>query len=572
MLRKLICFFFLPVGWFLVIALPVWGQTDAGVIEKGLRQSRPDFQPPPEEVVPEIEVEDSRELIDAGAGPTFFVRKIQVTGNSLVSSDELAPLLDVGDGDDMTLGILTLFANEVAAAYAAKGYFLARAFIPAQRFRDGVVTLQVLEGKLGNIDVKGNKSNPADQFVDRMVSLRDGEVLNESSLESVLLDLNSLLGIQVRSVLQAGELPGTTDLVLQVTETRPYKVSLDIDNFGSRFTGKLRYGATATVGNLFKLGDQFSTRIVESNQGQDYFQPSFLLPITDRGTTLKFSFTHSEHALGKNLASLRSGGSSQIWAVEAKHPLQRSRNSQLSVKAGMESRSYINEQSGQNTSEDVLFDIYFGVGGNFSDPYQGRNFFDFQSKTGFNETDKGDSLNSRTNGQGNVTVFSSSVVRYQNAALLHKEVPGYFIMKAAGQYATNRVLSPDQTSIGGYGSVRGFPLSESSGDHGYTFSFEYNFPWPKILPIVPGWPSMAKELSFLAFFDHGKVFIETPEAGEDHQAISGAGLGLKINILAKDENSFATSFSMVWGRPVMSGVDPSDKSFGTLYLSGLIAY
>ena len=111
--------------------LPVWGQTDAGIIEKSLRKSRPEFQPPPEVVVPDIQIEDSRELIDAGAGPTFFVREIKLTGNTLISSEELAPLLALGEGEDMTLGILTLYANEVAAVYAVRGYFLARAFIPA---------------------------------------------------------------------------------------------------------------------------------------------------------------------------------------------------------------------------------------------------------------------------------------------------------------------------------------------------------------------------------------------------------------------------------------------------------
>lgn len=566
------CFFCLTGAWLLVLALPVWGQTDAGIIEKSLRKSRPDYSPPPEEVVPDIEIEDSRELIDAGAGPTFFVREIKVTGNTLVSSEELAPLLDIGEGEDMTLGILTLYANEVTAAYAAKGYFLARAFIPAQEIQNGVILLQIIEGKLGNIEVKGNERNPSEQFVHRMESLRDEEVLSESALERVLLELNSLTGVQVRSVLRPGELPGTTDLILQVTETRPYSVSLDVDNFGSRFTGSVRVGTTATIGNLFKLGDQLSVRIVQSSLGQDYFQPSFLFPVTDRGTTVKASFTHSEHALGKNLKSLRSGGSSQIFSVEAKHPLKRSRTSQLFVKGGFEARNYTNEQLGQNTSDDRLINIYLGVGGNFSDPYKGRNFFDFQGKTGFTEGDNDEGLNSRTDGRGDVTVFSSSLTRYQNANLLHKMLPGFFIMKASGQFALDRVLSPDQTSIGGFGSVRGFPLSEFSGDHGYTFSMEYNYPIPLKVPVYTGWKKKDVNATLLGFIDHGKVFVEDSEPGEEHQAITGAGFGIKINMPAKDETSLTTSFSMIWGVPVMSGVEPADRSFGTIYLNGLIAY
>jgi hemolysin activation/secretion protein len=502
------------------------------------------------------------------------VRRLKIIGNTLISTEELAPLLDVGKGEKMTLGILTLYANEVTAAYASQGYFLARAFIPAQKFRDGVVTLQIMEGKLGEIKIAGNKTIASEQFTKRMISLRDEEVLNESALERVLLELNSLMGVQVKSVLRPGELPGTTDLILQVKEKRPYTVSVDADNFGSRFTGTIRVGATATVGNLFKLGDQFSFRVVQSEDGQDFFNPSFLFPITNRGDTLKVSFTHSEHNLGKNLASLSSGGSSQIFSLEGSHPLHHSRKGRLFVKGGMEARNYTNKQRELKTSDDRLFDVYLGVGGNYSDPYQGRNFFNAQAKTGFTETDTGGYLNSRTKGQGDVTVFTSSLTRYQNAGILNKNIPGFFIMKAGGQFASARVLSPDQTSIGGFGTVRGYPLSESAGDHGYTFSLEYNMPWPWKFPVAnKGWPSFDKMVTMLAFIDHGKVFIEDNEPGERHRSLTGAGMGFKINIPKKDEASLSTSFSMIWGVPVMDSTQrPSDGSYGTLYLSGLVSF
>ena len=324
--------------------------TDPGILERQLRESRPEFAPPPLEVVPDIKVEDSRELVDAGAGPKFFVREIQITGNTLISIEELAEFVEVGEGEDMTLGILTLYANEVTAAYAAQGYFLARAFIPAQEIKNGVVMMQVVEGKLGGIKIAGNKTLASEQFTERMISLRDEEVLNESALERVLLELNSLMGVQVKSVLRPGELPGTTDLVLQVNETRPYTVSLDADNFGSKFTGRFRVGATATVGNLFKLGDQFSFRVVQSDLGQDFFNPSFLFPITNRGTTLKFSFVHSEYDLGEELAVNNIGGSSQIFSAEARHPIYRSRKGHLFVKGGIEARNYTNKRAEVKTS------------------------------------------------------------------------------------------------------------------------------------------------------------------------------------------------------------------------------
>ena len=60
----------------------------------------------------------------------------------------------------MTLGILTLYANEVSAVYAVRGYFLARAFILAQKFRDGVGNFTLDSGvtvktTTGDIDIAG---------------------------------------------------------------------------------------------------------------------------------------------------------------------------------------------------------------------------------------------------------------------------------------------------------------------------------------------------------------------------------------------------------------------------------
>jgi hypothetical protein len=79
--------------------------TDPGILEKGLRESRQEFQPPPIEVVPDIKVQVSRKLEDPGDGPKFYVREIRITGNKLISTEELALILDIGEGNEMTLGI-----------------------------------------------------------------------------------------------------------------------------------------------------------------------------------------------------------------------------------------------------------------------------------------------------------------------------------------------------------------------------------------------------------------------------------------------------------------------------------
>ena len=87
--------------------------------QKALEQSRPEFRPLEEELPP-LSIDDSRTVVDPGAGPRFIVKKFEVKGNTLLDDATLAPILETGDGMEVTLGILHLIAQEITALYAMK--------------------------------------------------------------------------------------------------------------------------------------------------------------------------------------------------------------------------------------------------------------------------------------------------------------------------------------------------------------------------------------------------------------------------------------------------------------------
>ncbi len=553
-----------------IAQVPSSGQS--GVVEKSLRKSQPKVLIPAEGEIPNITIKDSRKLIDAGAGPSFFVRRIEIAGNSLFDDETLAPLVEINGGLEMTLGVLALYAQEVTSFYNSEGYILTRAFIPEQEIKDGVVQLKVVEGKVGAINVRGTKRLKSDDFVKRLESLREEEVLKEQTLERILLELNDLLGVQVRSVLKPGELPGTSDLVLEVTESRPYQISFDGDNFGSRFTGKNRFGLSATVGSLFKLGDQFSVRIVESDAKQHFIQPTYSIPVGNHGTSIRGSFTYSEFRLGRSVAALEAGGSALIYDIGVNQVLKRNRTTRISANGGLEFRNYQNRQfvptADTTTSDDRLGDFYIGLGGNVSDSYRGNTYFNIRSQFGFTEGSLNGVLDSRARGRGNGTVVTADVARYQGTNVLNS----YFFMKAEGQVASDRVLSPDQISIGGFGTVRGYPLAEFSGDNGYVFSLEYVLPVPYKSKIGSGKLTLDQVMSFVFFLDHARVLVLDKQPGEKDKSLSGAGGGFRINVPKSKSNELSASFSLLYGLPVFRGPDPSDRSYGTVYVNGIITY
>ena len=542
---------------------------ESGVIEKSIRDSRPRYKPPVQEKIPDITIEDNRKLKDGGAGPSFFVRKILIQGNTLIDDEDLASLVELNGGTEMTLGILGLYANEITGFYNSKGYILTRAYVPAQEIKDGIVVIKVAEGRIGKIRTLKNKRVAGKDILKRMWRIKEGEVLKESDLERSLLELNDTLGVDSKSILKPGSFPGSSDLLVEIEESLPVAFSFDADNFGSKFTGRIRYGVSAAIGNLFTFADQFSVRAVRSNLGQNFIKPSYLFPINRFGTTLDVSFTFSEHTLGGQLLELEAGGKAWIYAAQLGHPILRSRSNRLDIFAGYEVRKFKNFQLGVISSWDELHDFVVGVSGDFTDFLNAKTYVDLRFRQGTTEGDSTRPRNSRFMGFGDTSIASLNVTRYQSALIFNS----YLLMNGNGQYSNKRVVSPNQMIIGGMGSVRGYPLAEYAGDHGYRGSLEYVLPFPWKVPTGLGAKyTLDKLLSFVAFIDHGKVFVENKQVGEMDQHITGAGQGVLLNFPKTSRWIPSASFAAYYASPQFGGPKTSDGSNGTWYLSGLISF
>ena len=546
--------------------VPLEGQSD--VLEKSLRQSLPQ-ELPPEPKAPEITNKNKPLIRKPPAGdPTFFIKKIKLTGNTVISDERLMPLVDLGEGKDVSLSILNAIANEVAAVYATEGYLLVRVFVPNQEIKDATVEMVISEGRINKVLVQGNKKLSTEKFQQRMKMVQDETVLREQTLERVLLELNELMGVKVRAVLKPGDLPGTSDLVMDVTESRPYTFSFDSDNFGSRFTGPVRFGLSMSYANIFTLGDQFATRWTRSEYGQDSYTPFYTVPINSYGTRMKLSYTFLENELKDSLEYLAAGGSFHSVELELSHLMHKSQTASFSVRTGLDLKSFENEAQGINTTKDNLMNISLGFEGNLSDSFLGRTFYDLNFELGLREGDSSRGLVSRAGGHGKIFTTNINVIRLQSAKILNS----YFILKFQGQMNNTRALSSYLMGIGGMGSVRGYPLSAYQGDKGYNLSTEYTVPFPWQVKWHRNSPDLSKVLSVVSFLEHGKIFVRDKRAGEVDQEITTAGGGFKISIPKKEDKSPAVSFAVTYGVPVFNSILPTDESYGTVYLNGMINY
>jgi hemolysin activation/secretion protein len=553
---------------FALAQVPLEGQS--GVIEKSLRQSLPQ-ELPPEPKAPQITNENKPlPKKDPVADATFFIKKIKLTGNSVISNEKLVTLIDLGEGKEVTMSLLNAIADEVTAVYAAEGYFLARVFVPNQEVKDATVEMVISEGRVNKILVQGNKTLSTEKLKERMKRVQDEPALKEQTLEHVLLELNELMGVKVRAVLKPGDLPGTSDLVMDVTESRPYTFSFDSDNFGSRYTGPTRFGLNMSYANIFTLGDQFSARWSRSEYGQDLYTPFYTVPINSYGTRMKVSYTFLENEIKDSLEYLAAGGSLNSVGLELSHLMHKSQTASFSVRTGLDLKSFENEAQGTNTTKDNLMNVSLGFEGNLSDSFLGRTFYDLNFEMGLREGDSSRGLVSRAGGHGKIFTTNINVTRLQSAKILNS----YFILKFQGQMNNTRALSSYLMGIGGMGTVRGYPLSAYQGDKGYNLSAEYTVPLPMEVPWYTGFPNTSTVFSAVSFLDHGKIFVRDNRAGEVDQKITTAGGGLKMSVSEskKEGKSPAVSFAVTYGAPVFNSIIPEDSSYGTVYLNGMIDY
>ena len=134
--------------------VPLEAQTET--LENSLRKSlHQEF--PSEPKAPEV-IDKTRPTRKApAAAPTFFIKKIKLRGNSVLSDERLMPQVDLGEGKDVNLNMLNAMADKISAFYASEGYFLARAFIPKQEIKDNTAVITIYEGRINKVIVKGNE-------------------------------------------------------------------------------------------------------------------------------------------------------------------------------------------------------------------------------------------------------------------------------------------------------------------------------------------------------------------------------------------------------------------------------
>lgn len=471
--------------------------------------------------------------------------------------------------DGFSIGRLQELADEVTRYYRGKGLILAQAVIPVQDVDDGVVNVEVYEGRLGRILTEGNTVYD-EKTLEQVFTSLIGQPITKDEIEAALLTLTDYPGLSVYGVFQPGQLVGTADIVLNVQEEEEFEVALRGDNHGTQETGRIRGRLMFDINHAFWGADKISLMVQQAYKPKEsLFQSVEYNRYLPYGLKVGGFWNRNDFGVaGLQFASQRISAESENAGLFAEKSFIRSRRENLSAEMGITRKFSESKSRKVKRSRDILgvfhagvnYDSvdtlnalpFFGFLGLFSSEEEGRtfqtggiNFAQLEFSRGFNNFlgSMGSSADAnllpnsvRPSRQGGSRDFAEGQFSkvFGSFSRLQTITPTRSILlRTEFQWSDDLLVPLEQYSIGGADNVRAFAPAHALTDRAYFVSLEYivNAPFFADKPAFDN-RTWGELLQFSVFYDYAVGRLNDPLSTEEQtwENYKGAGFGLRFNL------------------------------------------
>ena len=438
-------------------------------------------------------------------------------------------------------------AKKVATYYDEHGYILAQAFIPAQKVADGVVVVQVLEGKLASVRVEGNKKYPASTLKRPFKSLI-GAPVDKDSIESALLTLTNYPGITAFGVLGAGTDVGTTDLTLRVQSEERFRIETVLDNYGTQFAGQDRVQLTLTINDPLHMADRlkltglYATGSSSGASHGAYGGVDYEIPVFSPNDSLHVVHLTNQYDVGAAAAAVTTGksnGKTRVDELGYRHDFDRTRLGSASIGVAFNVKSATFDSPPSVVYDDKLTTARIDAQWERVDTrFRGVDTVLFSYTHGFNgllgALDAYDpaaaatSHSSRLGASGEFNKFNLQMQRLQRITQYTS-----LVLRVDGQYTHDPLVSLEQFSLGGPDSVRAYSVSETLAEKGGVASLEFVVGAPGFASRpAPGSRTWGDILQFSLFVDYANGELNAPLVASQNSSVtlSGAGGAIQFSL------------------------------------------
>ena len=461
----------------------------------------------------------------------FDIQEYQVHGNAhLLSQIEFEKAVYPYIGPYRTADDVEHARSALEKAYRDKGYPFVAVEIPQQKIGSGIIVLQVDKNEVGRLRVHGSRYFSLNEIKREAPSLSEGTVPNFSQVTHDLAVLNELSDRQITPSLHAGIHPGTVDVDLNVKDTLPLHGSLELNNRYSANTTPLRINGSVSYDNLWQLGHSLGASFQLSPEDVTQvkvFSGYYLARVPDVSWLSLMLQGTDQNSNVNTLGGIGVAGRGQTIGGRAIITLPSKPDFFHSISLGFDYKH--NTQDLQTGGVESLTPItYYPVSASYSATWLKKNVGETDlnasvttNMRSISSTEEQFTLN-RFGANGDFIYFRGDLSH------THELPEGFQIFgKVQGQAADQPLISNEQFSEGGLGTVRGYLESEALGDNGILGSLEMRT--PSLSGLIG---KTVDEWRFYIFGDWGLVGIDQPLPEQQSTTrLASAGAGTRIKML-----------------------------------------
>lgn len=473
--------FFAPIfstASLFIIALPATNQAhaevlppDAGTVVNELSSTQPDLTI--SQKASDFFQQSADQQNYSQDQTPIFIHLVTIEGSTMFTTQQLYPLIQHLENKNNTLAELQQATQKITYYYRQHGYLLARAYLPKQQLDQGVLKIQILEGRLAKVNIDNHSKVRSSVIQNYLDHIPLNQALKEDKANKALLLISDLPSVgAVQASLEAGQQTGQTNLNIGLQGDKIFGGRVGLDNAGSSYTGQYRLSTYLEANSVLGYGEKLSAQFLTSNKHLLSGGLSAQMPISAQGLILGANVSRTQYSLGEQFAVLDAKGTSDNYMLNLMYPIIRQQDLNLNIKTNFEYRKLWDEIAATDTETKknakvarLQFNLTQRDSLGFSQQKGGFNQFEFIVSMGDLTIKSPSALNidqhsAKTN--GSFQKYEMSLSRQQALTQrLSAQVRIY------GQLASKNLDSSEKFN---FNSMRAYPSSEGLGDEGWGTS------------------------------------------------------------------------------------------------------
>jgi hemolysin activation/secretion protein len=471
--------------------------------------------------------------------PMFKLTAVSVVGASALPEEVIAETYRSSIGTTVSAADLAGIAGKISDLYRAAGYHLSRAIVPPQDAAGGRVRIQVIEGAVTEIVLKGER---AEQFGVRalLAPIAAERPSRLATLERQLLLANERPGVRLAdtAVEEIGVASGRFRLIVYLETWRIY-TSVGLDNRGTRDVGPWQaYWSTAFNSYLIP-GDTLAVNlstIPDATQELGFSRLLYEVPVGTSGVRLGATASYGEIWPGDERREINSHTRTETYELRGSIAPLLTRRTSLWLTAAAGYTDAVDADSFGMNYRDHIRMVSLTADYQLQDDLNGWNYLTVTFRQGINvlgASQRDDGFLSRGDGSGSFSKLEFAYTRYQKLTDIWS-----LKFAAAGQWASTAMLASQEFYLGGPGFGRGYSSGEVSGDNGIAASLELRFDQKLQSEVFKGY-------QLYGFVDRGVVW-DFRNGPDDRLTLSSLGAGARLYMAGELEAGIEVAAPLDW--------------------------